>query len=154
MKTENMSLLIQSLGCSHEELVVKQLISDRPLLDLYQDGETLEAIPENGVVLTFWPERLRFVSIYINLDSTNDTPHYSGVLPKPFTSLKTKRDVRETLGVPLYSKTQRELQGSKFTDWDTYQLPTNLHPAALAEILYKSTVEIGSMQFSVIDKNV
>lgn len=155
MITDNMERLIKNLGCSYDALVANKLLADAPLQDLYEDGDTLEVLPTPGVELVFWPDTLRFEAIYVTIcDSADAEQVYKGQLPAPFNSMKTKQNVHDTLGNPIYSKTLRELLGTGLSGWDTYQLSPNLHPAALADVQYKSDALISTIIFSVIDKNV
>ncbi|WP_241779046.1 DUF6392 family protein [Pseudomonas corrugata] len=151
-----MERLIKNLGCSYDALIANQVIDDLPLQDLYEDGESLEIEPVPGIELIFWPETLRFEVIYVTLqdDQYDNVPLFTGVLPAPFGLMSDQSQVHEALGEPMFSKSAMELQGTDLCGWDTYQLHSHWHPAALVEFQYVKDMQIGKMLFSLIDRNV
>jgi len=156
MNSVNMERLIKNLGCSYDALIANKVIDNLPLQDLYEDGESLEIEPVPGIELIFWPETLRFEVIYITLndDQHNNIPFYSGQLPEPFDALRYQADVHRVLGEPMFSKGAMELQGTDLSGWDTYQLGSQWHPAALVEFQYINHMQTGKILFSLIDRNV
>lgn len=154
--TVQMERLIKNLGCSYDALIANQVIDDLPLQDLYQDGESLEIEPVQGIELIFWPETQRFEAIYIFLTQESDnTPNaFSGELPPPFNSMNNQTEVHKLMGNPIFSKSAMELLGTELSGWDTYQLGSNWHPAAIVEFQYTHNMQISRICFSLIDKNV
>ncbi|XXE35861.1 hypothetical protein J3P78_27390 (plasmid) [Pseudomonas sp. R4-79] len=156
MNSVNMERLIKNLGCSYDALIANQVIDNLPLQDLYEDGESLEIEPVPGIELIFWPEALRFEVIYITLkdDQNSNAPVFTGHLPEPFANLSDQSKVHQALGEPMFSKGAMELQGTDLSGWDTYQLESHWHPAALVEFQYVKQMQTSRMLFSLIDRNV
>lgn len=156
MNSVNMERLIKNLGCSYDALIANKVIDNLPLQDLYEDGESLEIEPVPGIELIFWPETLRFEVIYITLkdDQNSNVPLYTGQLPEPFGSLSDQSQVHKALGEPMFSKGAMELQGTDLSGWDTYQLESQWHPAALVEFQYVNQMKTSKVLFSLIDRNV
>lgn len=156
MNSVNMERLIKNLGCSYDALIANKVIDNLPLQDLYEDGESLEIEPVPGIELIFWPETLRFEVIYITLkdDQNSNVPLFTGQLPEPFVSLFDQTQVHKALGKPMFSKGAMELQGTDLSGWDTYQLESQWHPAALVEFQYVSHMQTSRILFSLIDRNV
>ncbi|MEA9979991.1 MULTISPECIES: DUF6392 family protein [unclassified Pseudomonas] len=152
-----MERLIKNLGCTYDALIANKVIDYHPLRDMYEDGESLEIEPVPGIELIFWPETLRFEVIYITLkdeQTTNLLPIYGGELPEPFKSVTDQKEVQKAFGEPMFSKGAIALRGTGLSGWDTYQLDSNLHPAAMVEFQYVKNMKISKLLFSVIDKNV
>jgi hypothetical protein len=156
MNPENMERLIKNLGSSYDALIANKIIDDLPLEDLYEDGETLEVEPAQGIELVFWPETLRFEVIYITLRDGDDSSNlvYLGELPAPFNQINDQRQVRNIFGKPIFSKGAMQLHGTGLSGWDTYQLEPNWHPAAFVEFQYKHNMQVCKLIFSLIDKNI
>ncbi|MGE6473252.1 DUF6392 family protein [Serratia proteamaculans] len=156
MNSENMERLIKNLGCSYDALIASKVIDNLPLQSLYEDGESLEIEPASGIELVFWPETFSFEVIHITLkdDQYPDAPIYSGELPEPYASIKNQEQARKILGDPIFTKSPMALQGTGLSGWDTYQLDSKLHPAALLEFQYINHLLVGRIIFSLIDKNV
>ena len=156
MDSNNMERLIRNLGCSYEALIDNELIVGLPLQSLYDDDNSLEIEPAPGVELVFWAETLRFEVIHITI--TDDQQHglsiFEGSLPEPYSAIADQASARKILGEPIVSKTAMELQGTGLSGWDTYQLDTKLHPAALIDLQYTNRLCVVKIQFSLIDKNV
>jgi hypothetical protein len=156
MNSVNMERLIKNLGCSYDALIENKVIDNLPLQDLYEDGDSLEIEPVPGIELIFWPETLRFEVIHITLkDEQNPSlPLFTGDLPEPFRKIKEQKQVHATLGVPMLTKGAMELRGTGLSGWDTYQLESTWHPAALVEFQYTRNMQISRILFSLIDRNV
>lgn len=156
MNPENMERLIKNLGSSYDALIENKIIDNLPLQDLYEDGETLELEPVPGIELVFWPETLRFEVIYVTLKDGDDSSNlvYLGELPEPFKHINDQRQVRKLFGKPIFAKGAMQLHGTGLSGWDTYQLETSWHPAALVEFQYKNNMQVCKILFSLIDKNV
>ncbi len=152
----NMERLIKNLGCSYDALIENKVIDNLPLQSLYDDGDSLEIEPVPGIELIFWPETLRFEVIHVTLkDEQNPSlPLYTGDLPAPFGEIKEQREVHSKLGAPMLSKSVLELRGTGLSGWDTYQLESNWHPAALVEFQYIKNMRVSRMLFSLIDRNI
>ncbi|WP_247868538.1 MULTISPECIES: DUF6392 family protein [unclassified Pseudomonas] len=148
-----MERLIKNLGCSYDALIANHVIKNLPLQSLYEDGDSLEIEPVPGIELVFWPETERFEVIYITLKDS-DLPEYEGELPEPFKEVKSQDDVHRIFGDPAFSKSALELFGTGLSGWDTYQLDPQWHPAALMEFQYVKDMRIGTLLFSLIDRNV
>lgn len=156
MNSENMERLIKNLGCSYNALIAYKVIDNLPLQSLYEDGDSLEIEPAPGIELVFWRETLSFEVIHITLkdDQYPETPVYTGQLPEPFASIRDQKQARKILGEPMFTESPMALQGTGFSGWDTYQLDSKLHPAALLEFQYINNFLVGRIIFSLIDKNV
>lgn len=152
MNSENMERLIKNLGCSYDHLITNSVIAKLPLQHLY-DEDSLEVDLVPGIELIFCPETLRFEVIYIALKNTDtqDAKTYSGDLPVPFKKLVNQKQVRETLGEPLFSKTAMELHGTGLHGWDKYQLDPEWHHAALVEFQYIKEMMTSRILFSLMD---
>lgn len=156
MNSEKMERLIKNLGCSYDALIANKVIDDLPLQDLYGDGESLEIEPAPGIELVFWPETLRFEGIYITFKTAQgpESSGYEGGLPAKFGAVETQSQVRKEFGDPITSKGAMELQGTGLSGWDTYQLESYLHPAALVDFQYGSNLRLSRIFFSLIDRNI
>ncbi|MEB8059297.1 DUF6392 family protein [Pseudomonas fulva] len=148
-----MERLIKNLGCSYDHLIGNNVISNHPLQSLYDD-ETLEIELVPGIELVFCPETLRFELLYITLKTEQDANGYEGDLPSPFNGLVTQEEVHQALGKPIFSKKTIELQGTGLSGWDTYQLPSEWHHAAIVEFQYVKKMILSKILFSLIDRNI
>lgn len=54
----------------------------------------------------------------------------------------------------MCSKSLIELQGTGYGGWDTYQLDSKMHPAALLEFQYIEGMAVSKIVISLMDKNV
>lgn len=158
--TPNMENLIRNLGCSYDALVHNKVIERLPLESLYEDGETLEIEPADGLELVFWPDGLRkessrfeMIHILIVVESSTERV-YTGELPPHYSSLKNRDSVRQRLGKPITSKSPLELFGTGLAGWDTYQVDPSIHPAAVVDFQYMANDVVARMQFSLMDKHV
>ena len=156
MNSEQVERLIKNLGCSYDALIANGVIDNLPLQDLYEDGESLEVEPAPGIELIFWPETLRFEGIYVTLktDQSLEERAFCGDLPGNFGSVFNQLQVHESFGEPIISKGILELQGTGLGGWDTYQLESNLHPAALVDFQYSANYRLSRIFFSLIDRNI
>jgi hypothetical protein len=147
---------IMNLGGSYDSLVASGVIPKLPLQELYEDDETLDAVPTEGVELIFWKGSNRFESIHIILGKNrNDGLHpYTGELPDPFSSLRTQPEVHAVIGEPMFFKDQLELYALGIGAWDTYQCDPSLHPAAFIDFQYTNNLDVDTLTFSLIDKHV
>lgn len=153
MNSVNMERLIKNLGCSYDALIANKVIENLPLQSLYEDGDSLEIEPVPGIELVFWPETQCFEVIYITLKDSN-LPVYKGELPAPFKEVTNQEEVRRVFGEPAFSKSALELFGTGLSGWDTYQLDPSWHPAALLEFQYLKGMQLSTLVFSLIDRNV
>lgn len=149
---------IKNLGGSYDHLVAKGIISNQPLHDLYEGGESLELEPEPGVELSFWAKTKRFEAIQITLRDgalSGGMPVYVGDLPVPYGSAKTQHLVRAIFGEPMHSHSALEIPGSIETigGWDSYLMPPTLHGAALVDFQYAEDLHVDRIVFSVMDRN-
>jgi len=156
MNSEQMERLIKNLGCSYDALIANGVIDNLPLQDLYEDGESLEVEPAPGIELIFWPETLRFEGIYVTLknEQSLEGRAFCGGLPGNFGSVSNQLQVHESFGEPIMSKGILELQGTGLGGWDTYQLESNLHPAALVDFQYSTNLNVLRLFFALIDRNI
>lgn len=150
-------LWIKKLGKSYSNLVNSNLVPAQPLARLYEDSQSLEVEPCQGIELSFWFETQRFEAIYITLISQvpDQEQAYSGTLPPPFDLLKTQVDVRATLGAPYKSKGAESWIGPpafKMGGWDFYELDSSLNPNCQVEFQYDQKMNIYLLSFSVFDK--
>lgn len=153
MNSVNMERLIKNLGYSYDALIENKVIDNLPLQSLYEDGDSLEIEPVPGIELVFWPETNRFEVIYITLKDS-DLPEFKGELPEPFKTVTNQDEVRKVFGDPAFSKSALELFGTGLSGWDTYQLDPHWHPAVLVEFQYVKDRRLGTLLFSLIDRNV
>lgn len=158
--TPDMENLIRNLGCSYDALVHNKVIDKLPLESLYEDGQTLEVEPVDGLQLVFWPDAIRqessrfeLIFITVKVDG-GGAPVYTGMIPSPYGSLKNRDTVNQTLGRPITSRSTLELIGTGLTGWDTYQVESRFHPTALVDFQYIENNAVGHIQFSVMDKHV
>jgi hypothetical protein len=155
MNLKNIEKLIRNLGYPYEALVSNEIIENLPLVQAYEDDETLELTLLPGLELIFWADTQVLEMIYINLDKMNNGERaYQGALPAYLEGLSTRKDVHAKLGKPMFSKSLLELQGTGYEGWDTYQLDNKMHPAALLEFQYIEDMEISKLVISLMDKNV
>lgn len=155
MNLKNIEKLIRNLGYPYEALVSNEIIENLPLVQAYEDDETLELTLLPGLELIFWADTEVLEMIYINLDKMNNGQRaYQGALPAHLEDLVTCEDVHTALGKPMFSKSLIELQGTGYEGWDTYQLDNKMHPAALLEFQYIEGMAVSKIVISLMDKNV
>lgn len=156
MNPNNIERLIRNLGCSYDALVDNKVIDNHPLQNLYEDGESLEVVPAPGVELIFWPDTLRFEAIHITLrdDQGHGVTLFGGDLPDLYDNMVDQTTVHQRLGKPIFGKGLLELQGTGLGGWDTYQINSELHPAALIEFQYSNSLKVNKIMFSLIDRNI
>ena len=155
MNLKNIEKIIRNLGYPYEALVSNEIIDNLPLVQEYEDAETLELTLVPGLELIFWADTEVLEMIYINLDRMNNGIRaYQGALPKHLVGIETRTEAHSNLGKPMFSKSNIELQGTGYKGWDTYQLDTKMHPAALLEIQYVEDMKISKILISLMDKNV
>ncbi|MDR9862453.1 DUF6392 family protein [Pseudomonas baetica] len=152
----NIQRLIQNLGSSYHALIANEVIGNFPLQELYEDSDSLEIEPASGIELIFWPDTQSFEAIHITLSNDQDPsqPLFSGELPHPFGGLMEQSQVHNVFGEPMFSKGVMELLGTRLYGWDTYQLGSNLHPAATVDFQYGKDMKISGILFSLTDKHI
>ncbi|MHC8346634.1 DUF6392 family protein [Pseudomonas sp. RT6P73] len=155
MTAINLERWIKSLGDSYDFLVAQGTIADGPLQALYANSGTLEIEPTPGIELIFGAETKRFNAIQIILqgDIENGVEAYSGPLPAPYSAAKNQLLVRALLGPPLRSVGSFDVPNSVKTigGWDSYRLPSTLHPGAVADFQYAEDFRVDRIVFALID---
>lgn len=154
MDSAKLERLINNLGSSHENLVAGGVLSNEPLEDLYGSDSTLEVDLEPGVELSFWADTKRLEAMQITLKDDDGLPVYKGSLPPPYAGATTKFNVRSIFGNPLRSVGPEDLPESiAIKGWDSFQLPSSLHPAALVDFQYNADQQVAQIVFALIDRN-
>lgn len=146
---------IKHLGGSYDSLVATGVIPDLPLQELYEDSDSLEIEPVEGIELSFWIKTKGLELIRVSLESVPDgIPPFKGELPAPFAGATRQEFVHQIFGRPMFSKSDRELVGTGLGGWDTYQLSAKYHPAALLDFFYDQAQQVSSITFSLIEKHI
>jgi hypothetical protein len=155
MNNKDLITLISVMGCSHEEILRKKIIPEKKLTHLYEDQDTLELEIVPGFELVFYSETfcLEMISFDFGLSEKNDDPRFKDLLPVPLNQFEYQKEVHQTLGDPLFSKTPLELMATHIYAWDIYQLDPTLHPEAILDIQYDKVMKIKTIQISLMAKS-
>ncbi len=144
---------INSLGLPFSNLVDQGIVSDSPLLALYEDSDTLDLEPVPGIELSFGAESKIFKAMYITVFSNDaaDAPVYAGDLPPPYNDSLTKDKVREIFGNPLRSHGVMrftEPVSKTIGGWDFYMLDDFQNPGVQVEFQYDEQFKLEKMVFT------
>ncbi|WP_324729590.1 DUF6392 family protein [Pseudomonas chlororaphis] len=156
MDSATLERWISNLGKSHDAMVAQGVISNQPLQDLYDSGDSLEIEPEPGIELSFWAETKRFEAIQITLraDPESGMAIYAGTLPAPYSAAVTQLEVRNAFGTPVRTVGPIAPPGmKKIGGWDSFQLPSSLHPEALVDFQYSEDLQVDRVVFALIDRS-
>lgn len=146
---------IKHLGGSYDSLVATGVIPDLPLQELYEDSDSLEIEPVQGIELSFWVETKDLELIRVSIeDIPGGIPPFRGELPPPFADAMCQKQVHQIFGRPMFSKGARELSGTGLGGWDTYQLSDTYHPAALLDFQFNEDLKVSNITFSLIEKHI
>jgi len=146
---------IKSLGQTHEELLLKSLIPDGELIELFPGIDELFLEPEAGVEIRFWEETDRFESLSITLiKTTPSTIEYKGELPHPYSPSMTQSDVHALLGEPLESSGPIKMPEpmGQTGGWESYHLDPAIYPNTKIMFSYLESMRVSSLVFTLIDK--
>jgi hypothetical protein len=157
MDSATINRWIKNLGTSYDALIENEVITNLPLVELYEDSKSLEVEPAFGVELSFWAETQRFEAVHIILGGEREDglPIYEGELPLPYSATMTQSEARNALGEPMFTKTPLQLHGlDDIWGWDTYQVNIKLHPAAQVDLQYTEDMRIKRLIFSLFDRNI
>jgi hypothetical protein len=146
---------IKHLGGTYDSLVAQGIIPDLPLQELYEDSDSLEIEPVEGIELGFWIKTKNLELIRVCLaDDPDGIPPFTGELPAPFDNARRQELVHQLFGRPMFSKGALELAGTGLGGWETYQLSAEYHSAALLDFFYDQDQQVSSMTFSLIEKHI
>lgn len=146
---------IKHLGGTYDSLVAHGVIPDLPLQELYEDSDSLELEPVAGIELGFWSETKNLELVRVCLaDDPDGIPPFTGDLPAPFGGATCQKMVHQIFGRPMFAKGDRELAGTGLGGWDTYQLSSEYHPAALLDFFYDQDRQVSAITFSLIEKHI
>ncbi len=147
---------INALGRTYEQLVAAGVVSNSPLIPLFEgsDNEDLIQKPAPGIELWFWADTRRLEQVMITLLPTIGQPIYTGSLPNPFSLEMDQKSVRNALGEPMTSQGPIILPGGrgKRGGSDTYYLSSETHPNAKVTLGYLENLAVNNISFSLIDK--
>ncbi|MCT8349811.1 DUF6392 family protein [Photorhabdus temperata] len=100
----DITAMIKSLGQTVEQLVEKQLISDKKFEYLFEGADTFNYEPESGLILVFNDKSRKLISVEFTLISvssgSSSSETYYGEMPPPFTLSMDKTAVRALMGEP------------------------------------------------------
>lgn len=153
MDTKQIEKIIRNLGYTYQALVDNKIITASKPAPLYLESDTLEIEISGGFELVFSNDFLRFEMIHLKCNIKEaDGPNSFSLMPYPLNKIVCKSETRKILGEPMYSASDIELLETDLYGWDTYQLSTNLHPAALLEVQYDSDMNTIYLSISLMDR--
>lgn len=147
--------LIKNLGQTYEDLLLKSLIPDEELIEIFPGVDELYIQPEEGVEMSFWAETERFESLYITLLKTPiSTIEYRGELPAPYSLNMTQSTAHALFGEPFESSGPTKLPEptGKTGGWESYRLDPVLYPNSKVGFRYLTSMNVNTLVFTLIDK--
>jgi hypothetical protein len=154
MDAATISRLVQGMGLTYEELVAQGESIERPTGKLYDEFDWLTVVVEPGLVLDFWEDSLVLEKVIIDvLPLEEGRRFYTGELPAPFSRTMTRAEIRALLGTPLQSEERRpSADGQRMLNaWESYRLPTSLHPKARVGFSYSADMRIKNLTFTLLE---
>lgn len=155
MNAETIDGLVKSLGKTYDALIMDGLIPNQSLQALYEGRDRLHMELVPGISLSFWAETRRLEALFITLTkSTPSTVEYRGELPKPFSSVMTKSDIRSEFGEPMQTSGPIKMpQPLGMTGgWDAYPLEPSRYPNTKLIFKYEATMRVKALLFTLVDK--
>ncbi|MCE4056091.1 DUF6392 family protein [Pseudomonas sp. Au-Pse12] len=154
MDAATISRLVQGMGLTYEELVAQGESIERPTGKLYDEFEWLTVFVKPGLVLDFCEDSLVLEKVIIDvLPLEEGRRFYTGELPAPFSRTMTRAEIRALLGTPLQSEERRpSADGQRMLNaWESYRLPTSLHPKARVGFSYSADMRIKNLTFTLLE---
>lgn len=116
---------LDCLGKPHVEILEAGVVEDTPFIEVYPGSLTLYLQPQVGLDLGFLAEDRKMESIIYTLrELYPEEPIFTGELPEPYASCKTRNDVRERFGTPYIMKGPLRLPDplGEIGGWDVYTM--------------------------------
>ncbi len=155
MDAKSIENWIKNLGQPYDALILKGLIPNQPLQELYEGRDWLYIEPAPGLELSFWAQTKRLETLHVVLLKSKiikGMSEYMGELPEPFLSVMSQSNVRAIFGEPMESKGPIKLPlNTMIGGWDAYWLNPSTHPKIKLIFTYAETMQVKTLSFTLAD---
>lgn len=142
-----------ALGRSYGELVENNFWMDASLIEVYPGALTLYLQPQDGLDLAFSAETKVFESIMFTLIRlVPEETTYTGTLPEPYASCRSREDVISFFGTPDESSGPLRLPDplGEVGGWDAYSMKSYGYERLRVIFKYDVALMVTCLSFSLI----
>ncbi|WP_095067343.1 DUF6392 family protein [Pseudomonas sp. Irchel 3A18] len=150
MSAAKIQTLVNCLGQTYENMLSRDIASNKPLSELYKGRERLALKVTDGIELSFFADSKVLERVLITLEaSMPGVTVYNGELPSPFAKSMTQADVRTTFGDPVESRGPIKMPKplGQTGGWDAYPLDTNSGPGTRVVFSYSPSLLVQTLAF-------